>query len=236
MTDHEQWDELAAGYALHGLAPDEEVAFVDHLETCSVCAASLKEHELVAAQLGSISHFQDIDQAPSWESMRDVILGARPEPSAVADLSAHRRRYNISRRVLAVAAAVAIVAGGGIVTWRLANGGSPSCSASAGCHRIQLDAGGRTLAAVVVHNDSVTVTPTNMPAAPTGKIYVLWQVPSTGRPTPIGEFTAGSGAPVATSRLSAPYSDTSAFAVSLEQAAGAPPTTPSDTLASGTTS
>jgi anti-sigma-K factor RskA len=236
MTDHEHWDEQAAGFALHGLDPDEEAAFLDHLATCPQCADSLGQHELVAAQLGSISHFQDADEAPPWESMRDAILGPREDAAEVADLGAHRRRYNVSRRVLAVAAAIVLIAGGGIAIWRVTSSGSSSCSASASaaCHQIQLDAAsGQTLASAVVHNDSITVTPTNMPNAPSGKTYVLWQQPRGGTATPIGEFTAGTGSP-ATVSLRAPLADTEAFAVSLESASGPPPAIPSDTLASGT--
>jgi hypothetical protein len=233
MSEHEQWDELAAGYALHGLSPADEELFVTHLEGCTDCAASLNEHELVAAQLGSISHYQDLDEAPSWESMRDRILGPRTEAPAVVDLAEHRRRYDISRRVLAAAAAVVIVAGGGIAIWRVASGGS-GCSAASGCHQIQLDAGSKTLASLVVHNNRVTVTPTNMPAAPTGKIYVLWQQPLDGQATPISEFTAQSGA-ADTVDLHDPYTKTAAFAVSLETRTGTLPTHPSDTLASGST-
>jgi anti-sigma-K factor RskA len=245
MTDHQHWDELAAGYALHGLTPEEETEFVTHLETCQQCAASLADHELVAAQLGTISHFQDSESAPSWESMRDAIIGEPAEPqedagdagdTEVADLDAHRRRYAVSRRVLAAAAAVVVLVGGGIAIWRVSSGGSTSCSASAGCHQIQLDAtSGQTLASAVVRNDSITVTPTNMPNAPSGKVYVLWQRQHSGLATPISEFTAGTGI-TSTATLQAPYATTSAFAVSLEKATGTPPTVPSDVLALGTTS
>lgn len=233
MNEHEQWDELAAGYALHGLSPADEQLFVAHLETCTDCAATLREHELVAAQLGSISHYQDNDQAPSWESMRDRILGPRTEAPAVVDLAERRRRYTASRRVLAAAAAVVIVAAGGITVWRLSTGGS-SCSAASGCHQIQLDASGKTLASLVVRNNTVTVTPTHMPAAPAGKVYVLWQQPRGGRATALSAFTAAAGSP-ATVTLRDPYAKTAAFAVSLEPASGSLPKRPTDTLASGTT-
>lgn len=232
MTGHDQWDELAAGYALHALSPEDSERFVAHLEGCTECAESLAQHEYVAAQLGSISHFPDTDDAPSWESIRASVIGAREPGAPVVDL-AQRRRYAVSRRALAAAAAVVIVAGGGIATWRLTTGGSSSCVASSGCHLVKLDAGNRTLASLVVRDNRVTVTPTDMPAAPTGKVYVLWQLPRNGRAKAIGEFTAGSGANAATSALTAPYSDTAAFAVSLEPA-GPPPVMPSNTLASGT--
>jgi anti-sigma-K factor RskA len=236
MTEHEYWDELAAGYALHGLAPDEEIVFSDHLESCAECAASVTEHELVAAQLGSISHFHENDQAPSWESIREAIVGAPPGASTVVDLAGHRRRYDVSRRMLATAAAVVVVAGGGIATWQLTSNGGADCATSAGCHVIQLDAAaGRSEASLVVRNNVVTLTPTSMPAAPTGKTYVLWQLLRNGRATPVTEFAASSGAS-ASGSLTVAYADTAAFAVSVENAAGAPPAIPSNTLASGTAS
>jgi anti-sigma-K factor RskA len=85
---------------------------------------------------------------------------------------------------------------------------------------------------VVVADNSVTVTPTNMPAAPAGKIYVLWQQPRSGAATPIREFTAGTSAPL-TVALHTPFAQTAGFAVSLEKATGTPPATPTDMLASG---
>ncbi|HEX3825271.1 MAG TPA: anti-sigma factor [Mycobacteriales bacterium] len=234
MTEHEYWDELAAGYALHGLAPDEELSFVAHLDTCELCAASMVDHELVAAQLGAIAHYRESDEAPSWDAMRTAIIGRAPAVADIVDLATRRRRYDVSRRALAAAAAVVVLAGGGIVTWRLASGGS-NCSASSGCHAISLDARGQTEASLVVRGGRVTLTPNNMPAAPIGKTYVLWQLPRTGRATPVTDFTAGSGTQ-ATGSLRVAYSDTEAFAVSEENTAGAPPATPSNTLASGTAS
>jgi len=241
MTEHEDWDELAAGYALHALAPDEEIVFADHLQTCDECAANVTDHEMVAAQLGSIAHYRETDDAaPSWESMRSAIVGssnaaATATVSNLVDLSARRRRYDVSRRTLAAAAAVVVLAGGGVTIWQLtSNGGSSNCSASDGCHIVQLDAAaGRSLASLVVREDSVTLTPTNMPAAPAGKTYVLWQVPSDADATPISEFTSGTGGPKATGRLRAAYANTHEFAVSLENAATAPPSAPSGLLASG---
>ena len=234
MTEHEYWDELAAGHVLHGLTPDEEAAFVEHLVACDACLASVNDHELVAAQLGSISYFGDSDEAiPTWDSMRAAVIGDQAAADNVADLAARRRRYEISRRTLAAAAAVVVVAGGGIVTWHLTTGGSSSCDASAGCHLVHLDAAqGRSLASLTVRHNQVTVTPTNMPAAPAGKIYVLWQEARNSQPTPISEFKAGTGS-VAVGALKVPYANTQQFAVSLEKDTIRPPAAPSNTLASG---
>jgi anti-sigma-K factor RskA len=233
MSAHEHWDELAAGYALHGLSADEEATFIDHLGTCTDCVASVNDFEMVGAQLGSMAHYRETeDEAPPWDSIRGAIVASREVGTEVIDLAARRRRYDVSRRALAAAAAVVIVAGGGVVTWQLTTGNS-HCSASAGCHTIELDAaGGKTAASVVVRGDTVTMAPTGMRAAPAGQVYVLWQQPRDGRATPISEFRARPGAAPVTARLKAPYADTQQFAVSVESA-GAPPATPSNLLASG---
>jgi hypothetical protein len=248
--DHEYWDELAAGYALHGLAAEEELLFEDHLETCPECTASLLDHNMVAAQLGSIAHYRENpDEAPSWESMRASILNGTVDESgidatdvaeetygAVAgdELAARRKRYNGSRRILAIAAAVVLIVGGGLATWKLTTGSSSSCSASAGCHMISLDAAGGTQAATVeVQDSSVTMKPTDMPTAPAGKVYVLWELPRNGQATPIATFNVGDGAAAPTGTLQSNYADISGFAVSEENAEGAPPAAPSNTLAQG---
>lgn len=235
-ASHQYWDELAAGHALHALSDAEEAAFTEHLATCKRCAASLSDHELVAAQLGSIAHYRepsDADDAPTWDQLRDAVIGA-PLPT-VSDLAARRRRYRGSRRVLAAAAAVVVLAGGGVAIWRVSGaGGGAGCSASEGCHVVELDAAaGARMASVVVRQDRVTVQPTsNMPTAPAGKVYVLWQVPRMAQATPISEFTAAPGSAAPTGVLRTAYVDTQQFAVSLESRAHLP-RTPSNDLASG---
>jgi anti-sigma-K factor RskA len=236
MTEHTYWDELAAGYALHGLSPDEEVRFTDHLESCEVCTASVKDLELVAAQLGSMAHYREDAEAPSWESMRSAIVGTPQTGSReVGDLAERRRRrYQVSRRSLGAAAAAVVVAGAGIATWQLSSGGS-SCSASSGCHAIQLDAaGGRSAATLQVRGQTVVMDTAAMSAAPAGKVYVLWQLPSDKPATPIKEFLVGSGSDAVTASLKTAYADTAGFAVSVEPA-NTTPTSPHNLVASGTT-
>jgi hypothetical protein len=231
MTGHDYWDELAAGYALHGLSGDEETAFVDHLSTCAECAASLRDHELVAAQLGAIAHYpDDAADAPSWEAMRAAIITTE-DSGVVVDLGERRHRYAMSRRWLGAAAALVIAAGGGITAWQVASHGGSSCQASDGCHVVTLEASGRTAADLTIRGDTVTMRPTAMPNPPAGKEYVLWQQPRNRRMAAIRAFTAGNGTTV-TAHLVAPYAETQRFAVSLEPA-GPPPATPSNAIASG---
>ena len=44
---HSDYEELAAGYVLGALEPDDEHAFQQHLGGCSVCEANVRELEAV---------------------------------------------------------------------------------------------------------------------------------------------------------------------------------------------
>jgi anti-sigma-K factor RskA len=248
VGNHNEWDELAAGYALNALTPDEELSFAAHLKTCGRCRANVDDHLLVAAQLGAIAMPEEPLEPPSWASIRTSVIGddtPRLLPADVADvvdLGDRRHRYAVSRRVLAVAAAVVVLAGGGIIAWQVTSGGSSnavpsaaSCGSAPGCHAVSLDdAAGTQAAALTVKGDRITMVPTNMKPAPAGKEYVLWQLPADGRPVPVKVFTSTGDQAVATATTAVAYSDTASFAVSEESAGPAPssPTTP--LLAEGT--
>lgn len=231
-TDHQDWDELAAGYALDALDDDEELRFAAHLEHCERCQQSVADHELVAAGLGAIAHPADSAEPPAWEAIRgSIVTTPQDEVPTLASRRA-RRQYDVSRRVIGAAAAVVVIAGGGIAAWQVSSGGS-SCTKSASCHIIHLDAGAKTAALLTVRGTSVTMKPSDMKPAPAGEIYVLWQQPRDAKPTAITEFTASPGAAPVTATLQASYADTQQFAVSLEKNTGTPPAAPSNLLASG---
>lgn len=236
MTSHDAWDELAAGYALHALEPDEELRFTEHLATCDECVALLRDHELVAAQLGSLAHADDDLPAPEWGAIRGAIVGA----DAPVSLEAHRRSRRRQPWLLGAAAAAVIVAAAGVVVWQ--SGGSStspaeralqSCRHQAGCAVVRLHASrGADPAVVLVSADRVTMVPLAMKPAPQGKEYVLWQLLRSGAPTPVTEITNAS-AP-SSAGLVMPYADTAAFAVSVESAA-VPPSQPTQVVAIGNT-
>jgi anti-sigma-K factor RskA len=48
---HSEYEELAAGYVLGALEPDDEHAFQQHLGGCSVCEANVRELEAVVGEL-----------------------------------------------------------------------------------------------------------------------------------------------------------------------------------------
>ena len=236
MTTHDEWDELAAGYALHALEPDEEQRFTEHLAGCDECVGLLREHELVAAQLGALAHAEADMPAPEWGAIRRSVVG----DSAPISLDARRRARRRAPWVLGAAAAAVVIAAAGVVVWQ-ANGSSTSpadralaaCRHQAGCSVVRLHAShGADPAVVLVSADHVTMVPLAMRPAPQGKEYVLWQLLRSGAPTPVAELTDAS-AP-SSAGLVMPYADTAAFAVSVESAS-VPPSQPTQVVAVGNT-
>ena len=226
--DDAHWAELAAGYALHALDPADEQIFVAHVEDCAQCRASLDDHELVAAQLASLS--DDTEAAvPPWSRIRQVL---EPRPDAVdaqeqpdAKVRQLHARHN---RLLAAAAAFVLVAAVGIAGWQIAsrsgNGSTvpdavAQCSTAADCHVVRLLAGKDEAGDVLVRSDTATVVPTAMPALDKSHVYVLWQLPRDGRPTPVTVLSdVRTAQPGAATSLAIPYDDTAAFAMSVERA------------------
>src|SRR4029450_4808951 len=48
---HSEYEELAAGYVLGALEPDDEHVFQRHLDGCPVCEANVREVEAVVGEL-----------------------------------------------------------------------------------------------------------------------------------------------------------------------------------------
>ncbi|HVB26820.1 MAG TPA: hypothetical protein VNE21_02780 [Mycobacteriales bacterium] len=241
--DHAVFEELAAGHALHALDPDDEQLFRVHAEDCERCRRQLGEFAEVAAALAMTA-------APA---VAPPGLGSRIRTAALADADdgvggqvvpiTRARRHSRERPWVRIAAAVAVaaaVAGGGI--WggvAATRGGSRTALAGcpAGCHEITLLGAGSRLpdARVVVRGTTAYLTPTGLAADNAVRtIYVLWQVTGKHTPLPVGSFDVRSGVAVAIpiGSLAAPYGDTWAFAVSLEQGRTIP-ATPSHPVALG---
>jgi len=229
-TEHDdaRWAELAAGYALDALDPDDEQLFTAHLAECAQCQASLDDHELVAAQLASLSDDPDAD-VPPWSRIRQVLeprTDAVP-PQEQPDTKVRQLRARHSR-LLAAAAAFVLLAAAAVAGWQLAGrGGDGSsvpdvvarCSAASDCHVVRLLAGKDEAGDVLVRSGTATVVPTAMPALDRSHVYVLWQLPRDGRPTPVTVLSdVHTAQPGAAASLAIPYDDTAAFAMSVERA------------------
>jgi Anti-sigma-K factor rskA len=71
---HDQWDELAVGYALTALEPDEMERFIEHLVSfCSQCQQSVDDTASVGAGLASAL---PVPIAPPSDGLRDSVLRA----------------------------------------------------------------------------------------------------------------------------------------------------------------
>jgi hypothetical protein len=72
--DHEAFDELAVGWALHALEPEDEGAFAAHLAGCARCARTVAETHDVMAALAT-----DLPPAEPSDALRDRLRAAVEE-------------------------------------------------------------------------------------------------------------------------------------------------------------
>lgn len=88
--DHAVFDELAVGWALHALEPEDEALFVRHLPDCARCARTVSETSEVMAALAT-----DLAAAEPSADLRDRLRDAverteqmrLPVPDSVPDLA-----------------------------------------------------------------------------------------------------------------------------------------------------
>ncbi len=69
--DHQEWEELAVGFALNSLEPEDEHAFAKHLPGCAKCARAVEETREVMAEL---SYAVSVKEPPA--SLRAAIVSA----------------------------------------------------------------------------------------------------------------------------------------------------------------
>jgi hypothetical protein len=69
--DHEEFDQLAVGWALHALEPEDEAVFVRHLPGCPRCARTVADTEGVMAALAT-----DLPPAEPSEGLRSRLRAA----------------------------------------------------------------------------------------------------------------------------------------------------------------
>jgi anti-sigma-K factor RskA len=69
--DHETWDELAVGWALHALEPEDEAVFTRHLPDCARCARTVAETSEVMGSLAA-----DLPPAEPSEELRQRLRAA----------------------------------------------------------------------------------------------------------------------------------------------------------------
>jgi anti-sigma-K factor RskA len=257
--DHAPFDELAAGYSLHTLEPDDQAQFLVHVETCTRCRQSLAGYAEVTGALADLS-----PAAEPSPQLGARILALAAADSAVAAPAGDEAGRQAGRpgdnqggdlppgvvplqarprprwMTTAAAAAAAIVIGGGVWGGVAATRGGPPPSPVAGSqrsHQVILTAaqGHSEAAKVIVRGASVWLVPSSLsPDDQATQVYVLWQITGAHTPLAVGSFDVRRGvhAQIKVGTLAASYNTTWAFAVSLEHGR-AIPSTPSRPVALG---
>ncbi|MDX8035734.1 anti-sigma factor [Lentzea sp. BCCO 10_0856] len=247
-------EELAVGWAMHSLEPDEEAVVRDHLPTCDTCQHTvMATQEVLAGIGGAVRHEQppprlrarlmeQIEHTPQEPPVQHRPRHAAPTPLRPQ----HRRRPG--RVLLAAAAALVVLAGGGYLGVRVNQlsgqvaaseartdelNKALSLAADPSTNRAVLRTGSGDEVAVVLSNPtSGAVMPKNLKPNDSGHVYVVWGA-STKAPVPLALFDvrAGSADPQLLSWSADAHKHTK-FAVSLEPGRQAPPS-PSEVLAGG---
>jgi anti-sigma-K factor RskA len=113
---HSEFEELAAGYVLGALEPDDEHDFQRHLDGCETCEATVRELEAVTGELAYAA--PPVDPPDTlWAGIRREIepqAARRPTPGA-----APRRRARPRGLLAGLAAAAAIVLVAVLSVWNL---------------------------------------------------------------------------------------------------------------------
>lgn len=227
-TPHEEFDELAAGWALHALDPADEARFREHLETCLVCRRTIDDLTAAASELAYA--VPQVDPPPQLRArIRQAVAPQRPSRGP-------------SRRLpwllTAAALVVAVLLGGWNVVLQQRNAADRQATAElvrqlgrpGGRLATLSTPSGQTVAYVLAANGKLQVVTDGM-AANQGASYWLWRV-SGSSPVPVARFDVTGGG-LAVHKLDVSVADAAAYAVSLEPGP-ARPAKPTKIIANGT--
>lgn len=251
---HAVFDELAAGYALGALEPEDEQLLRRHLASCAGCDRAVAEHTETLAHLAYA--------APPVEPPAALLEGIRtglrdsgrevrfPDDAvATARTARARRRRGVRVAWAGVAAAAVLVLGLGVwnatlqrdVQQQAAWGGRLAQTVQAlenGSTRSAPLAtpDGRVLAVAVVQGDRMSLVVDGLPPNEPGTTYVLWGKGPFSDVRPVGAFDVPKpGLDVLHGmRLEPSAGEVSVFMVTQEAGRTAPPTTTRPVLISGT--
>jgi len=186
MTDHERIEELLAVRALGGLEPGDAVELeremASHGPACAECRGLPVQLEETAGRLAFA-----LDPSPLPLGMEDRLValareGATVVPFRRGDRSSRRRRANVWRAVVGVAAAFVLFAGG----WVLRDLTEPSTQvdpalALEGAEVVTFEGEGGNLA-IAYHPGvaGVYIFGSGLAAPPEGQVYEVWMIQEDG--------------------------------------------------------
>lgn len=253
MSEHTDYEELAVGWALHSLEPDDEERFAEHLPGCGQCRRSVDD---ATATLGKLAQ-GIVDTRPPVELRARLLSAAAEIPQETGTKVAEQRPVGWTGagdswlprgRWLVVAAAVVVALAVGMAAWngvlRHDRGRQSALTARyrqavteltlPGARLATLqNSGGESIATVAARNGKVSVVTLSLPANDQQRTtYVLWGLKA-AKPTALGTFDVlRSGVDVRAVKLVAALDHYPEFAVSRETGRAAP-RKPSTMLASG---
>ena len=259
---HAAWDELAAGYAVNALEPEDEHAFLDHLRGCDRCRTTLAELEQVTGHLAFAAEPVDppaelgrrILEAAAAE--RPAVFGKTPPLVAVggpprAPRVPKQRRawvWQPTFRAASLATAAAVVAVLGLGTWNFVlrtdtraqeialerRDKALTCLASPDGRKFVMTSDGGERATSCLAGGKAYLVVDRLDANDRdSSVYVLWWLGKDGQPKPVERFDVDrAGTAVYELPLNVTTADVAAMAVSLEQGRSLPQA-PTRVVASG---
>jgi hypothetical protein len=259
---HASFEELAGGYALHALEPDEEQVFLAHLAACARCERDLAEHDAMLAQL---AYAPDAPEPPAslLEGIRagvessgraaGLTLERAAAPTATPLEEARRRRdANKLRRAgtwMGIAAAFVLVVSLGYWNTALRQDRSAqdawSSRMAAAVAELRDDDtevvplhgdAGEVVAVALLRDDEMSLVVDGLPANKSGTTYVLWGESRLGDKRAVGAFSVGEQTPDVHQgmRLQRSISDVTKLMVTREHGDQPPPIPTLPVLAVGT--
>ena len=191
--------DLTAAYALDALDADEAEAYERHLSQCEECREQLAELNETATALA----FSTVAPPPPTRLRASILDAAAAERTNVVPLV--RRRW-VSRGLAVAAAAAACIAVGLGVSLSQSNHAPQKWTVAVG------------------QSGKATISFSGLAAAPQGKTYEAWVIPTGHAARPAGLFSGSTSAV----HLSGTVPQHAVVAVTLEPAGGStkPTTTP----------
>jgi anti-sigma factor RsiW len=252
----EALEELAVGFALHALEPEDADLFTAHLEGCARCRQIVEETTDVMAAMAAAAPSAEPPhglrerlraEVARTEQEFSAARGSTSPPHAgggptVAQLPVPRRRRT---SVLVAAAVAAVVALGGWAAVLVGERDEARKTAAADASMVEellrpgratvvpvADDEGRTVATLLARDDAVQVVSHGLaPNDTDAQTYVLWGLDD-GAPEAVGTFdVSGSDRELHTLDASA-GGDFSGYGISIEPGRQAPEA-PTDVVASG---
>jgi len=177
MSDHADLHSLTGLYAIDALDDAERARFESHLAGCEACQEEVAGFRATAARLG------DATAEPPPARLRDAVLAAASQTPQIAGSNRGRPSRNVTRVVLAVAAALVLVVAG----WVALRSSDPDAdlidqvAAASDARTSPIDGAGWD--GKLVWSDEAgqaVLVVDEMPAPPSGKVYETWVIDDAG--------------------------------------------------------